>query len=136
MTRIAGYRRFKKNPWDLISNIQEKVPLEHEKCLHNLGKVIRLTRRKKKMTQEDLGELAGISPKYLGEVELGRSNPTVMFLTKIAWALEIEITDLFIGCKGEQKEVAFIYVEIISLLRRLDQSDLQKVHRVFKAMVE
>lgn len=112
------------------------MPADHEHFVRNLGQVVRKARRTKKMTQEDLSELAGVNAKYLGEVELGKTNPTIVFLLKLSWALGMEMTDLIFAAQHSRSEESFIYAEIIPLLRRLDFSDLQKLHNVLKLILE
>ena len=56
-----------------------------------LGKRIRELRKKKGLTQEELGARAGISYKYLGSIERGLENPSFRHLTKIARALGVEL---------------------------------------------
>jgi transcriptional regulator with XRE-family HTH domain len=136
MAHHTGYRRFKKNPWDLISDGQRNEPVKPKQFLSNLGKAIRQARRHKKMTQEDLAELAGVNPKHLGEVELGKANPTVLFLLKLASALGLEMSNLFFGCETTGRDDALIYGEIMGLVRKLRQPDLQKLHKVLKVIVE
>lgn len=136
MTHHTGYKRFKQNPWDLIPEGQWKIPVKPEQFLSNLGKTIRQTRRTKKMTQEDLAELAGVNAKYLGEVELGKANPTVLFLLKVAGALGMEMTDLFLGSQSPRREDALIYGEIMGFVRKLGERDLQKLHKVLKVILE
>jgi len=136
MAHHTGYRRFKKNPWDLIPDGQRKEPVKPKQFLSNLGKAIRQARRQKTMTQEDLAELAGVNPKYLGEVELGKANPTVLFLLKVSSPLGLEVTDIFFGCETAGREDVLIYGEIMGLVRKLRQPDLQKLHRVLKVIVE
>lgn len=41
-----------------------------------LGKRIRTLRRLKTLTQEELGEKAGLSYKFVGEIERGEVNPS------------------------------------------------------------
>lgn len=53
---------------------------------------LRLTRR---LTQEELAERAGLSYKFLGEVERGLGNPSVDTLVSLADALGVDIVDLF-----------------------------------------
>ena len=60
-----------------------------------LGKRIRTLRKLKRLTIEELGEKAGIGYKFLSEVERGKANPSLDTLTKIADALEIEVSALF-----------------------------------------
>ena len=59
-----------------------------------LGNRIKHFRRKLGWTQERLGESADVNPKYLGELERGRQNPSFLFLTKISAALNVDISEL------------------------------------------
>ena len=52
-------------------------------------------RRLKGWSQEQLGERAGLSYKFIGEIERGAGNPTIDTLHAIAVALDVDITDLF-----------------------------------------
>ena len=65
------------------------------KILENLGKNIKKFRLESKMTQEELAEIVGIHPTYVGKLEGGKNNPSTKMLFKIACALKIEIRDLF-----------------------------------------
>jgi len=47
------------------------------------------------MTQEALGERAGLSYKFIGEIERGRANPTVVSLDAISIALKVTVSFLF-----------------------------------------
>jgi transcriptional regulator with XRE-family HTH domain len=53
-----------------------------------LGKRIRLRRMQLEFSQERLGELAGLHRTYIGAVERGEKNLTVLTLCKIADALK------------------------------------------------
>lgn len=79
---------------------------EHEKPLiihkgefmdtrKGLGKRIRALRKMKFLTQEELGERAGISYKFVGEIERGNVNSSIDSLDKIAHVLGVKIGDLF-----------------------------------------
>ena len=59
-----------------------------------LGVRIRDLRKGHGLTQEQLGERAGVSYKFLGEVERGVGNPTVDWLESIALALDVNVKDL------------------------------------------
>ena len=59
-----------------------------------LGARIRALRLQSRLSQEGLGERAGVSYKFLGEVERGQGNPTIETLARIAGALNVEVTDL------------------------------------------
>ncbi len=58
------------------------------------GEVIRQLRKERELTQEQLGEKAGVDPKSIIQIEGGKRNPTLKTLQKIATALEVPISDL------------------------------------------
>jgi transcriptional regulator with XRE-family HTH domain len=58
------------------------------------GSIVRLLRETRGLTQEDLGELAGISATYVGFVERGDSVPTLTIVLQIARALNVRPADL------------------------------------------
>ena len=59
-----------------------------------LALAIRHYRKKANMTQERLGELADLNPKYIGEVERMEKTISVDALARIAAALKIRLRDL------------------------------------------
>ena len=56
-----------------------------------LGSRVRDLRQQRGWTQETLGERAGISYKFIGEIERGVGNPTVDSIDQIAKAFGIDI---------------------------------------------
>lgn len=62
--------------------------------LSYLGDRIRFYREKKGYSQLDLALEAKMSKNYLGELELGKRNPSILTLKKLADALEIDISYL------------------------------------------
>ena len=54
-----------------------------------LGEKIRRIRKERKLTQEQLAELAKVDPKSIVEIEAGKRNPTLRMLNKIAHALKV-----------------------------------------------
>jgi len=65
--------------------------LPHRKAL---AQTLRMYRRKAKLTQERLGELADLNPKYIGEVERMEKTISVDALARIASALRVRLRDL------------------------------------------
>lgn len=61
----------------------------------NLQKNIKKYREKRKLTQEQLADLAKISADYISEIERGKKTPSLKRLILIAEALEIDIQVLF-----------------------------------------
>ena len=62
-----------------------------------LGKRIRVIRELKALSQEELGERASLSYKYLGELERGNVNVGFDSLLKISHALEMPVGDLSVN---------------------------------------
>lgn len=54
-----------------------------------VGKTIRKLREKKDISQEALAEEAGIHRTYMGRVERGKQNISILNLVKVAKALDI-----------------------------------------------
>lgn len=56
---------------------------------------LRRLRRLRGLTQAELGQIAGISPTGVNEIERGRREPRASTLRKLARALDIEIRDFY-----------------------------------------
>ena len=64
-----------------------------------LGYRIRYLRQNRGLSIEALALEAEINRNYLGDLERGMRNPTVVVLNKIAKALEIDLSTLFEGIR-------------------------------------
>lgn len=87
-----------------------------------LPDVIRLKRKERNLTQEELAELAGVSRRQLHLFEAGEQNITLKFLLKVANALEL--TELPVGglrLRGAAPELASLILaaDAVSTVRRL-----------------
>jgi transcriptional regulator with XRE-family HTH domain len=60
-----------------------------------LGTRVRELRLRRRLTQERLGAKAGLSYKFVGEVERGVANPTIETVAALATGLETDVADLF-----------------------------------------
>lgn len=58
---------------------------------------IKYYRNYRKLTQEQLSEISGISKDYLSEIERGKKTPSLKRLIMIANALNIDIHKFFIS---------------------------------------
>jgi transcriptional regulator with XRE-family HTH domain len=62
-----------------------------------LGNRIRARRRELKLSQEDLGDLSGLHRTYMGHLERGEVNPSLLNILKVAAALKVDAADLVRG---------------------------------------
>jgi transcriptional regulator with XRE-family HTH domain len=99
-----------------------------------LGRRIRALRLRRDLTQEALGEQAGVNYKYLGAVERGERNPSVKQLRAIASALEVELQDLLVV---EQEELSLpkLRAMIGDLIKDADRVELQVAYKFLKALL-
>jgi transcriptional regulator with XRE-family HTH domain len=59
-----------------------------------IGRVIRRERLDRQLTIKELGDKAGLSEIYVGEIERGQKYPSSKVLESLAQALELDIADL------------------------------------------
>ena len=99
-----------------------------------IGKRMRSLRRLNDLSQEQLGEKANISTKYVSEVERGNANITVDILEKISTALNVDLPDLFDFhhelSRGELKKT------INSLIKDASDQNLQTIVRILKSVLK
>jgi len=100
-----------------------------------LGKRMRELRKKKGLTQEELGARAGISYKYLGSIERGLENPSFRHLSRIARALGVELSELFQFQHLEPSRERLIK-EINKMLTKMSDTQLQLTYRLLKAICQ
>ncbi|KLU60747.1 HTH-type transcriptional repressor RghR [Peptococcaceae bacterium CEB3] len=63
--------------------------LEPERLPFQIGQTLRVLRRRKQLTLEQVSDLSGVSKPMLSQIERGETNPTVVTLWKIATGLRV-----------------------------------------------
>lgn len=96
-----------------------------------LGDKIRNLRRIKGLTQEELGEKAGLSYKYIGEIERGQVNVSFDSLIRIVNALSVMISDLF---PSETAISQKILIKDKSPLSKLSSQDIQTIKHALRLL--
>lgn len=56
---------------------------------------IRLERLKRRLSQEKLAEMTGISTKYLNMIENCKTNPTIIIIIKVCNAMNIDLNTIY-----------------------------------------
>ena len=59
------------------------------------GITVRLLRKTKRLSQEDLAELSGLHPNYIGGIERGERNVGIDNVERLALALGVSAAQLF-----------------------------------------
>jgi transcriptional regulator with XRE-family HTH domain len=70
--------------------------MDKSKILMEFGNNVRAERSRKRLSQEELAEKAALNANYVGQIERGEYNPTLITILKLAKALEIDINKLLI----------------------------------------
>lgn len=73
------------------------VSMKKDKHLIELGKLIRVKRKEKGFSQEQLALKAKVDRSYIGGIERGERNASFLTLVKIASCLECEIAEFTKG---------------------------------------
>jgi len=102
------------------------------KTLKAVGTQIRLLRKARKLSQEQLAERADLHYSMIGSVERGERNITIENLSKIAKGLNVPIRELF-PAHSSQSESAR---ELVALLAIADQTTSELILSVAKLIQE
>lgn len=88
---------------------------------------LRRIRREKNITQEQLAEKCGTDTAYIGQIETKKRFPSLIFIEKIASALEIESYLLF---STKQKQISEINIE--ELAEKIKSSLIPEIREEIK----
>jgi transcriptional regulator with XRE-family HTH domain len=99
-----------------------------------LGRRIKVLRLRQELTQEALGERAGMNYKYLGAIERGERNLSLKQLLKIAQALGVEPHELLL-VEQEEPSIPKLRTMIQGLLRESGRPELQLAYKLLKALL-
>ncbi|MDR6725640.1 transcriptional regulator with XRE-family HTH domain [Paenibacillus amylolyticus] len=94
--------------------------MEDREILNLVGARIKVLRKEKGLSQEALGEKGGFHFTYIGQVERGEKNISLVNLAKIAEALEVNLSQLFAYVNEDvnhKKESEIVIQEISDMLR-------------------
>jgi transcriptional regulator with XRE-family HTH domain len=98
-----------------------------EKLSELIGNRLKEIRKGKGLRQEDMDGL-GLSYKYYQRIEAGKVNLTLNTLEKIAKALNIDATDLFILPLSTSKEINKLTAQINEIIEKKDNKAIRKLN--------
>ena len=73
--------------------------LNVDKTTREFGSRIRAIRKELAMSQEELGDVAGLHRTYIGHLERGEVNPSLINILRVAKALKVDPSSLVSGLK-------------------------------------
>ena len=98
-----------------------------------LGGAIKKARRSKKLTQENLAELVGITPMHIKQIESERRNPSIEVLFKLAYILDLSLDSLFSNTDDGTQELRS---KINLCLDRCNVRELQVTYATIEALIK
>lgn len=100
-----------------------------------VGARLREWRKRRGLTQEQLAERAGLSYKFIGEVERGAGNPTLETLGRLAEALHLDLAELVRAAepRREPSPTYMLTASEIQLVREALESVDQLIERLEQA---
>jgi len=102
----------KKADRQKLEREDEELLWDREAFLAMVGARIREVREEKGMTQQELAFTIDVSPKYLYEMERGSKAFSIIFLYRIAKALQVNCDVIMGGKENQVIEEPDIYEEI------------------------
>ncbi|UHA73271.1 helix-turn-helix domain-containing protein [Paenibacillus sp. 481] len=98
--------------------------------LASVGFRVREIRKERKLSQEQLGEIAGFHFSYIGGIERGEKNVSLLNLQKIAEALSVPVYELLkyeVNTKPPRSEKEHLLVKVQQLTVKMNSKDLKKM---------
>src|SRR5262249_44712187 len=93
---------------------------DHRAFVAAIGRLVRLSPAKRRMTPPQLPHASGASERYLAQIEGGEGNPSVIMLASIAQALDVPIIELLPRSNGRTAAMA----QILDVLARTPRAEL------------
>ena len=102
-----------------------------------VGQRIRSLRKERGMSQEQLGEKGGFHYSYIGQVERGEKNVSLLNLAKISAALEVSLSQVFTYLDREEKRTDSEndLQEILATLRYRKPDQVRLVRNVVREIL-
>ena len=81
--------------------LQKNTDAMDDDILKRFGLTIKRLREKKGLSQEKLGEISDLHRTYIGMIERAEKNVTLKSIEKLAKALEMDISEIFVEMENQ-----------------------------------
>jgi len=109
-----------------------------ENLTKTLGETIRLERKKRKITLNDLASKLDISTTYLGLIEMGKrgKNINIELLCKIAYAFDVSVDYLLGQAERPTPAEGEEYVTLLTLYRLMTEKEREQLVSIAQVLVK
>src|SRR2546421_5357016 len=104
------------------------------------GRRMRALRSLRNLTQEELGERAGVSGKFVGQIERGAGNPSLKTIARLAQAVGVELPELLRfeearpeGMPGNAARAFSAAERVSGYLARRPAAEVERALRILEA---
>lgn len=101
-----------------------------------IGHRIRNYRIGNKQSQEELAEMSGLHPTYIGQVERGEKNATLESISKIAAGLGIALSTLFENIEEAAADEPSCAAKAFGLVQSLPIDKQKRVLEILESIVK
>ncbi|WP_308722323.1 helix-turn-helix domain-containing protein [Paenibacillus polysaccharolyticus] len=110
---------------------------EDREVLKLVGARIRALRKERGYSQESLGEKGGFHFSYIGQIERGEKNVSLVNLAKIAESLDVNLIQLFayVDEEFEVTETETLINELVVLLRSANPVSIRLIMNITKQIL-
>ncbi|MEC0180777.1 helix-turn-helix transcriptional regulator [Paenibacillus peoriae] len=111
--------------------------MQDKEVLKLVGARIRVLRKEKGLSQEALGEKGGFHFTYIGQIERGEKNVSLINVAKIAKALDVDLIQLFAYVNEDIKvtEHETELNELMTLLRKANPQKIKLAKNIIKEIL-
>lgn len=100
-----------------------------------LGNRIRSYRKQQHLSQEDLAELCGFHPTYIGQLERGEKNATLESINKLSQGLGISLNTLLEDIDNLESSPDNVPLEIYHKLMKLPKEEQLKISSILTDII-
>lgn len=101
---------------------------------YDIASRLRHLRKNANLSQEQVALSANITPAFLGQLERGEKNPTVVTIEKICGVFNISLSDFFSDQEYIWDNDATVHKTTV-LLKRFSDAEKNEVYKIVKGMV-
>lgn len=102
--------------------------------MYNIGKRLRELRTAAQLTQEQTAMTANITPAFLGQIERGEKNPTVVTVEKLCGVFRMSLSEFFSDCK--YRSTGDVQIDkIVALLSHCSEDEKSEILRLLRSVL-